>query len=250
MTGILLCTREFPCDVGTSRSDATDSSRDTPMILHTFLLTLEPPRPACGTAPDLRGFFAKKLAEYTELHRDEAGTFIYRYPVLQYKMIDNIPTAIGINEGAHVLKQISGEHPEIRLGTETCKITGHSAAIREEAFGIADTIRPYEFATPWLPFSQENYRRFYKLKGKEDRDGFVRKILVQNISSLSKSLGYDIPAQITCTTNLHFQKERQDGVSDMAFTGKFQVNFLIPDYLGIGRSVSHGFGAVKKVTKG
>ena len=216
------------------------------MILHTFTLTLDPACPIHGSAQELRGFFAAQCAGYTGLHQDEAGTFIYRYPVVQYKTIDRIPTVIGINEGAQVLKQISDASQKIRLGTGTFTITGHSAAIKAEEFGIADTIRPYEFATSWLPFSQENYKRFYKLKGKEERDEFVRKSLVRNISSLSKSLGYDIPVPIRCDTNLHFQKDRKDGVSVMAFTGKFQVNFLIPDLLGIGRSVSYGFGAVQQ----
>ena len=218
------------------------------MILRTFTLTLEPPRPARGTAPDLRGHFAAKLSEYTRLHPGEAGTFTHRYPVLQYKMIGTVPTVIGINEGAQALKQICDESYEIRCGTEVCRIIAGSTGIKEEEFGIADTPRSYEFATPWLAFSQENYKKFYTLKGKEERDGFVRKILVQDISSVAKALGCDLSVEITCTTNLHFQKDRQNGASVIAFTGKFQVNFLIPDYLGIGRSVSHGSGAVKQIT--
>jgi len=32
----------------------------------------------------------------------------------------------------------------------------------------------------------------------------------------------------------------------MGFLGTFSVNFEIPDYWGIGKSVSRGFGTVKK----
>lgn len=216
------------------------------MILQTFTLTLDP---ANLTAQELRGFFAAKLAEYTRLHPDEAGTFTYRYPVIQYKILGKVPTVIGINEGARVLRPIVDESQEIRLGTGTCTITGRDTAIREEAFGIADTLIPYEFATPWLAFSQENYKKFYKLKGKEERDGFVRKVLARDIGSVARALGCEIPAPIQCETNLHFQKCREDGVSVMAFTGKFQANFQIPEHLGIGRSVSHGFGAVQPIVK-
>jgi hypothetical protein len=31
------------------------------------------------------------------------------------------------------------------------------------------------------------------------------------------------------------------------FLGTFSINFEIPDYWGIGKSVSRGFGTVKKV---
>lgn len=220
------------------------------MILQIFTLTLDPAHPVHDTAPDLRGFFDAKLAGYTKLHRDEAGTFIHRYPVLQSRTIGNVFTVTGVNEGARVLKTICNEQKEIRQGTGIFRVTGNSTAINNEEFGITDTPRSYEFVTPWLAFNQESYKKFYTLKGKEERDGFVQKILVKNISSVSKALGCDLTGEIACTTNLHFQKDRLNGVSVMAFTGKFQVNFLIPDYLGIGRSVSHGFGAVKKVTKG
>jgi len=33
----------------------------------------------------------------------------------------------------------------------------------------------------------------------------------------------------------------------MCFIGTFSVNFEIPDYWGIGKSVSRGFGPVKKI---
>jgi len=45
---------------------------------------------------------------------------------------------------------------------------------------------------------------------------------------------------------MHFQKERIGGAPVIALTGKFSLPFFIPDYLGIGRFVSLGFGAVKK----
>jgi len=220
------------------------------MILHTFTLTLGSTRPIHGTAPELRGFFATKFTEYTELHQHDADKFIYRYPVVQYKMIKDVPTVIGINEGAEVLKKIYDEYQEIRLGANTYQIVERGIALKDEEFGISDRIRSYEFATPWLALNQENYKRFYTLKGKEERDEFVRKILIGNIISMSKSLGYEVPAQIKCDANLHFQKDRLKDVSVMAFTGKFHANFQIPDYLGIGKSVSRGFGAVKQITTG
>jgi len=218
------------------------------MILHTFTLTLGSTRPIHGTAPELRGFFATKFTEYIELHQHDADKFVYRYPVVQYKMINNVPTVIGINEGAEVLKKIYDEYQEIRLGANTYQIVERGIALKDEEFGISDKIRSYEFATPWLALNQENYKRFYALKGNEERDEFVRKILIGNIISMSKSLGYEVPAQIKCDTNLHFQKDRLKDVSVMTFTGKFHVNFLIPDFLGIGKSVSRGFGAVKQRT--
>ncbi|MCC6545498.1 MAG: hypothetical protein IT392_13555 [Nitrospirae bacterium] len=39
------------------------------------------------------------------------------------------------------------------------------------------------------------------------------------------------------------------GTPLLGFLGSFSVNFEIPDYWGIGKSVSRGFGTVKRVEK-
>mgnify|MGYP000253421783 CR=1 FL=1 len=41
--------------------------------------------------------------------------------------------------------------------------------------------------------------------------------------------------------------EALKGVPMLGFLGTFSVNFEIPDYWGIGKSVSRGFGTVKRV---
>ncbi|SNQ60757.1 hypothetical protein MNV_2010005 [Candidatus Methanoperedens nitroreducens] len=60
------------------------------MTMHfkTFTLTLASARPIQGTSAELRGFFATKFNEYSLLHQHNADKFIYRYPLVQYKMID------------------------------------------------------------------------------------------------------------------------------------------------------------------
>lgn len=217
------------------------------MILHIFTLTLGSNGPIRGSAPELRGFFATKFTEYIELHQHNADKFIYRYPVVQYKMINEVPTVIGINEGSEVLKQIYDGYDQIRLGANTYSIVERGISIRDEEFGISDMIHSYEFVTPWLALNQENYYKYYHLKGKPERDEFIRRILIGNIISMSKSLEYEIPSQIKCDVIVHFQKERLKNVNVMSFTGKFHTNFQIPDNLGIGKSVSRGFGAIKQI---
>ncbi len=217
------------------------------MILRTVTLTFDTIRPVPGSAPGLREFFATKFAGYIEHHREAAASFIHRYPVVQCKIIRNFPTVIGINEGALFLKEFADETREIPLGPDTYQVAEHDILIRDEEFGISETLQSYEFATPWLALTQENYKRFYKLTGKPARDEFVQKIFVDTLLSLSNALGYKVPAPIMCDTNFHFQKDQLNGTSVMTFTGKFQSNFQIPEYLGIGKSVSQGYGAVRRI---
>lgn len=217
------------------------------MILHTLTLTLGSTRPIHGSASELRGFFATRFNEYTELHQHDADRFVYRYPVVQYKIIRDVPTVIGINEGAEVLKQIYDEYQEIRLGANTYQVVERSISLKDEEFGISDAVRSYEFVTPWLALNQENYHTFYRLKSNEERDVFLQKTLTGNILSMSKSFHYQVPGRISCDLSVMVRKDHLKDVRVMTFTGTFQTNFIIPDYLGLGKSVSRGFGAVRQL---
>lgn len=151
---------------------------------------------------------------------------------------------IGINDGAKVLKQVYDKYDEIKLGEEVYEIVEKGISISNQEFGVTDKIHSYEFATPWLALNQENYMRYYGLKNMEERDGFLRKTLIGNLLSMSKSLDYQVPEKIKCDVHVRIRKNRLKNVNVMTFVGGFCANFLIPEYLGIGKSVSRGFGAV------
>jgi hypothetical protein len=216
------------------------------MNLKTFTLTLASTRPIKGTSAELRGFFAAKFNEYSLLHQHNADKLIYRYPLVQYKMIDRMPMVIGINEGADVLKQVYDKYDEILLGEEVYEIVEKGITIKNDVFGLSDNFHSYGFATPWLALNQENYMKFYGLQGRKERQEFLRKTLIANLLSMSKSLNYQVPGEIKCDVQVRIRKSRLKDVNVMTFTGGFCTNFIIPDYLGIGKSVSRGFGAVRR----
>ncbi|MBC7362911.1 MAG: CRISPR-associated endonuclease Cas6, partial [Candidatus Aminicenantes bacterium] len=69
-----------------------------------------------------------------------------------------------------------------------------------------------------------------------------------NILSMSKSLGYTVTEPIRAEIkNFKEVSAKLKDVPMIGFLGTFSVNFEIPDYWGIGKSVSRGFGTVKKV---
>jgi hypothetical protein len=217
------------------------------MDLEVFTLTLSSDRPIEGTASQLRGFFATKFTEYTLLHQHDAGTLVYRYPLVQYKVIEGTPTVIGINEGSDVLKKIFHAARSIRLGDREFRITETGIDLRRVPFGLSDWISSYDFVTPWLALNQENYFRYYGMKNDAERRDLLRKTLIGNLISMSKSLTYEVPGQIKCDVEVLPRKRRLKNVNLMAFSGRFHVNFQIPDLLGIGKSVSRGFGAVRQI---
>ena len=215
------------------------------MNLLVFTLTLTSTHPIKGSGAQLRGFFATKFNEYNLLHQHNTDKFIYQYPMVQYKMIGQTPTVIGINDGAEVLKEIYDEYDKINLNGNVYEIVERGISYKKEEFGISEKLIKYDFVTPWFALNQQNHKK-YLSSDKEQQADLLNRNLTGNMLSMSKSLNYQVPERIKCHTELKARRSSLKGNEILAFKGSFVTNFQIPDYLGLGKSVSRGFGTVKK----
>ena len=214
------------------------------MLLKILRLTLHSDTPMRGDAAKLRGFFATSFNEHALLHQHVTDRLIYKYPLIQYKMLQGSPLILGINEGADVLKEIYDKFDEIKLGESKYRIMERGVSIKSEEFGCTEEIHSYRFATPWLALSQDNYHRFQNASREEKRE-LLRKILVGNILSASKGLSYVAKEHIRLEVG-RMQDEicLLKGTKVTGIRGEFTATFAIPDFMGLGKSVSRGFGAV------
>ena len=198
--------------------------------------------------PKLRGAVASKFPGYSLLHHHvEKNRFIYQYPRIQYKIINDRPLIIGIEEGIDVLERIYGQLGELQLGA--CETELHSEVridVVDQLFGDCEDLVEYRFVTPWLALNQKNYQRFAR-GNKESNNELLKSILIGNILSLAKSLGYKIENRIYAKLRLTSSRVNFKNKSMITFVGSFVVNFHIPDYLGLAKSVSRGFGTVKRL---
>lgn len=219
------------------------------MFLRIFTITIEPANPLQFSLPELRSSLARRLAEYAVpcLAGTSADHVIHRYPAVLCKQVREDLMVIGICQGAGFLRQIAEEHPEIMPEKNRCTIASRDPEIRDAEFGITGGTHEYEFLTPWLALNQQHAKKFYGLKGKPARDAFMQKILIAHLNTLAKSLDYTPVEPVTCMAHVRFKRERIDGENVMVFLGKFRTNLCIPDYLGIGQSVSQGFGTLREI---
>jgi hypothetical protein len=156
---------------------------------------------------------------------------------------------IGISQGAGWLCRSTHDRTILGTGESTCRITARDPAIRSEPFGVADASITYEFLTPWLALNQQHAKKFYDLNGKLQRDALMQKLLAAHLHTLAKSLDYGITIPVSCEAKVRFRRDRIGRENVMVFLGKFVTNLTIPDYLGIGLSVSQGYGTIKRITE-
>ncbi|VVB93605.1 Uncharacterised protein [uncultured archaeon] len=216
------------------------------MNLQTLTLILKTKNPVTEGPEKLRGFFGNRFREYPILHQHaENGTNFYQYPKVQYKIIEGTPVILGIEEGAEILKDISWEIEELILGKATYRIEERQIIERTQEFGCSDKPQQYMFVVPWIALNEKNYESYLQSDPK-NRVTLLHRILVGNLLSISKSLGYVVLGQIKVKTKLSPVKVISKGIPLIGFEGGFQTNFMIPEYLGIGKSVSRGFGVARK----
>lgn len=197
-----------------------------------------------------RGYFGNKFKDKDLMHNhiDEKHV-IYRYPLVQYKVIDNNPFLIGVEDGADLLKQEQVFlEDELLIGSKTF-ISNEQKIVSEKClFGESDKIIKYKFETPWMCLNQSNISKYNKLDDIEKED-FLKRMLIGNILSLSKGLKYNVEKEIKVRLNVDEEIVHFKGNKMVGFTGEFYVNFEIPDYMALGKSISRGFGTIKKIIK-
>lgn len=219
------------------------------MKIRMLKLTMRSDKTIKGNSAKLRGFFATEFNNYILLHQHDGDKLIYKYPLVQYKIIDYIPVVLGIKDGVEVLIEVYNKYENINLGTNIYEIVEKEIKVKEEIFGIQDeSFLSYTFLTPWLALNEKNYQGYQSLKSWKEKKEFLAKILTANIISMSKGLDYTVPVPIKVELGRMKEiKTSLKGIPMIGFLGDFKVNFQIPDYWGIGKSVSRGFGTVKRL---
>ena len=203
-----------------------------------------------STAGKIRGYIGNTFAKDPTLHNHKGkGGFFYRYPMVQYKILNGDPLLLGIENGIDSLWNIFDELFELWVNNDKHEILDKNSLLKKVTLGIADSQIHYHFLTPWLALNERNYERYQRLGVWAKRKELLEKILVGNIISMSKGLGYTVPEPIKANiSNLREVKTSLKSTPMLGFLGSFAVNFEIPDYWGIGKSVSRGFGTVVKQT--
>lgn len=183
-------------------------------------------------------------------HHNKDGNFIYRYPCVQYKIINGSCLLIGFNEGLEIVKKVFHDLNSVNLNGKWKEILSKSLESYTASFSISSDQIHYSFLTPWLALNEKNYDKYQRLGTWAEKKELLEKVILPaNIIAVSKGISYTVPKEHKIKVSISKMKEVRTslkGIPMLGFLGTFSVNFEIPDYWGIGKSVSRGFGTVVK----
>lgn len=199
----------------------------------------------------LRGYVCN-LFPYSDLlhNHDESGRNMYRYPRVQYKVVHGIAMIVAIEEDAiEILRQIEACIEELILGNRTLKVTKTNKIleVKECTFGISSHLYHYVFLSPCLLLNAEKYRE-YKKSNEQIKKEILTSTLTGNLLSTSKGLKYHVQSHIYVEHSMSSQIVCLKGQDHLGFNGFFLTNFHLPDFLGIGKSASRGYGTLLQCT--
>lgn len=201
---------------------------------------------ATRDAHKVRGFFGNLFRMHSPLLHNhmESGRLIYRYPLVQYKVIDGTPTLMGLNEGADLLTQLFLKINSLDIGDRSYTVLEKNIQNRVISIGLSDELYSYRFETLWMALNQENFLAFLH-ETAEHRLRHLRAILVGNILSFFKAMDYR--AKSTVLAKLHvtaFKEAIFKNNAMMTFEAEFTTNSLLPDIIGLGKQTARGFGSI------
>jgi len=201
--------------------------------------------------PAFRGGIISKIGRDNVLFHNHVGDedFRFAYPLIQYKAIAGKPAILCIEQGVDEIHNffqnkdwsmsISGRKLEMKLD---------KLNMNQFTMQVWDTLFQYSIIN-WLALNNENYPAFLKLTGMGEKISFLENILRANILSFGKGIEWEvgdkINLQITNWNEPKLLPHKQQKL--MAFAFNFKTNVFLPDFIGLGKGASFGFGTVKKM---
>ncbi|HHM20796.1 MAG TPA: hypothetical protein ENJ20_02125 [Bacteroidetes bacterium] len=199
-----------------------------------------------------RAAIIEKTRRQAPLFHNHNGdkNYVYRYPLIQYKVTYKKASIICLNEGVEEIHYLLQQPDmQLRVGQHINDYEIEEAQLYR--FCVKISQHPFHYSLlNWLALNQRHYRRFRELENDETAQiNLLQSILTGNILAFAKGVGWNVEnrihTQITEIKHLKTLPYKKQNV--LAFTLNFQSNVSLPNFIGLGKGASTGFGIVKKI---
>jgi hypothetical protein len=194
---------------------------------------------ATRDAHKLRGYFGNLFKEHSALlhnHFDD-GSLRYKYPLVQYKVVDNVPVLLGINEGGELLIYLFLKISELNIDCSIFPVYHKNIENKTYKVEIIEDLFCYEFKTLWMGLNQKNYKTYIKADETEKKL-LLKKTLTANILSFFKGIDYHAEEKIILTALLNEKQTKFKISSEEKCHTRFNSEVILKQYQQILKSIS------------
>lgn len=199
--------------------------------------------------PAFRGaVIATAGKEHILFHNHEKDKFRYSYPLIQYKQIQGKPMIMSLGEGIDEVHHFFEKMQiGIMLGDRPYELKISNIFLQQQIMQVSDKLWDYHIDN-WLALNNDNYIKFKSLLSLKEKLEILQKTLIGNILSFAKGIDWTIDKEIKLfITDLHGSSPiTYKGQKLLAFFADFKTNVYLPNFIGLGKGASTGFGVVKR----
>lgn len=205
---------------------------------------------ATRDAHKLRGYFGNLFKEHSPLLHNhfQDGSLRYRYPLVQYKVIDKVPMLVGLNEGAELLPKLFLKMKKIEIDDQQYTISSKNIEAKVVEIGVSEVLNRYEFKTLWMALNQENFKKYQQFQNDSKKTDMLNRIMIGHILGFFSNMDLRVEQQIMCSIDIKEKTTNFKGQKMLAFVGQFVANVDLPDFIGLGKSSARGFGTIQKIS--
>ncbi len=191
----------------------------------------------------------RRAAPHFHNHNHD-GSSIYRYPLVQYKVTFRKASIVCLEQGADELHHLFAQPDlELRVGDNQAQYAVEHLDARYFRVSTWNHLFDYSLLN-WLALNPENHHRWDSLHDDPSAQiALLENILKANILAFAKGIGWfvDKPIEVEITDIKTIKPLPFKNRKRLAFTLNFQCNVSLPNYIGLGKGASTGFGVVKGV---
>ncbi|MGB0862716.1 MAG: CRISPR-associated endonuclease Cas6 [Saprospiraceae bacterium] len=199
-----------------------------------------------------RGALIEKVGiehEWFHNHNNDSSqqNYHYRYPLIQYKRHRGRPMLVFLEDCieeaqklfANADWQLNMKHQPYELKIDKLRVHQFKVGVWQQNFEYS--------LSNWLPITQKNHEEFSQMKYLADRIAYLERKLSNHIIAFAKGIDCRWEGRIEARIlNVHRDSMvHLKGNRLKAFSLDFETNFFLPNYIGLGKSVSRGFGVVQ-----
>lgn len=201
--------------------------------------------------PAFRGAVALKAGlehDHFHNHDNETGGFHYRMPLIQYKQERGKPMLLCLNEGIEALHHFFAK-PDWALNLNGREVSVRIGKLDLQQCHLSTQDKQYRYhLRQWIGLRDDNYGIYTRLDGAVERLYFLQKVLHNQVLGLLEELGA-APTEEPLLLKIQQVKDEKwvsfKKIKMLAFSLEFSANVKLPNYLGLGKGCSEGWGVVK-----
>jgi Cas6b C-terminal domain/Cas6b N-terminal domain len=170
----------------------------------------------------------------------------YRFPMVCYRVKNGNAALWALGEGVEAVQDmILRSNGGLLMARKAYPLRVADFQLQQHTLTMPQNTQPY-FIKNWLALNDENFKKWDTLPTLTARTTLLEQILASNIIAFAKAIHWQLPqrlevalVQIRAThTVLH------KNIPMVALDVSFIANIDLPEGVGLGKAISHGFGVV------